>query len=245
MRRTFWLSNVLLVGPGRTKAVVIVKNQMTNTPICRISAPSKALQQPNHLDMYIPTRMVLLASLKSGRGTVTTSKAAIPPPNDILLDFVTEFRAFICMEPFHDGSSATTIIVYFVGVLTTGQDAVMFERSRNYTLNLSEIIHSASFCLLEATLPRFPHLNLNWEPRSSLGQDIVLNQMREAFLCQGSAAPVSEIFSLRIYGGILTRTDGPAFRVDWTEDGGSVKWEDGSLTMTGFCALGHHTLDLV
>jgi hypothetical protein len=181
---------------------------------------------------------------QSGRGTVTTSSAAIPPPTDILLDSVAGLCAFICKEPFHDGKSATTIMVYFAGVLGARQDGVTFERPRNYTSKLSAIVHSARLCLLEATLPRFPHSNLNWGPRPSLGQDIILNQMREAFLCQGSSAPVSELLSLRAYGRVLARTDGSTFRVEWTDDGSSVKWEDGSLTMTQFRALGHHALRL-
>jgi len=181
---------------------------------------------------------------QNGRRTVTTSSAAIPPPNDILLDSVAGLCAFICKEPFHDGKSATTIMVYFAGVLGTGQDGVTFERPRNYTSKLSAIVHSARLCLLEATLPRIPHSNLNWGPRPSLGQDIVMNQMREAFLCQGSSAPVSELLSLRAYGRVLARTDGSTFRVEWTDDGSSVKWEDGSLTMTQFRALGHHAIRL-
>jgi hypothetical protein len=104
-------------------------------------------------------------------------------PDDRLFDAVAKFCAFVCTESFHDGRSATTIIVYFAGVLGIGRDGVTYERPRNYTSKLSAVIHCARLCLLEATLPRFPHRNLNWGPRPSLGQDKLLNQMREAFLC--------------------------------------------------------------
>jgi hypothetical protein len=30
------------------------------------------------------------------------------------------FCAFLCMEPFYDGKSGTTIMVYFIGVLAIG-----------------------------------------------------------------------------------------------------------------------------
>jgi hypothetical protein len=92
---------------------------------------------------------------RSASRTVKTFCAAIPPPDDHLMDCIATFCAFICMEPFHDGRSATTIMVYFAGVLGTRQDGVTFERPRNYTSKLSAIVHSARLCLLEATLPRF------------------------------------------------------------------------------------------
>lgn len=178
-------------------------------------------------------------------GTGSVSHVNNQSTDDLLLDAVAKFCVFVCTEPFHDGRSATTIIVYFAGVLGIGRDGVTYERPRNYTSKLSAIIHCARLCLLEATLPRFPHWNLDWGPRPSLGQDKLLNQMREAFLCQGSSAPVSELLSLRAYGRVLARTDGSTFRVEWTDDGESVKWEDGILTMNQFRALGYRALNLV
>jgi hypothetical protein len=180
-----------------------------------------------------------------GRRTGSESHMDAHSPDDLLLDAVAKFCAFVCTEPFHDGRSATTIIVYFAGVLGIGRDGVTYERPRNYTSKLSAVIHCARLCMLEVTLPRFPHWNLNWGPRPSLGQDKLLNQMRETFLCQGSSAPVSELLSLRAYGRVLARTDGSAFRVEWTDDGESVKWEDGILTMNQFRALGRRALNLV
>lgn len=88
-------------------------------------------------------------------------------------------------------------------------------------------------------------MSLGWGPRPSLGQDKILNEMRENYLCQGSSAPVSELLSLRAYGRVLARTDGPAFRIDWSDDGASMQWENGSLTMAEFCALGHRALSMV
>lgn len=178
-------------------------------------------------------------------GTGSVSNVNNQSSDDLLLDAVAKFCAFVCTEPFHDGRSATMIIVYFAGVLGIGRDGVTYERPRNYTSKLSAIIHCARLCLLEATLPRFPHCKLDWGPRPSLGQDKLLNQMREAFLCHGSSAPVSELLSLRAYGRVLARTDGSAFRVEWTDDGESVKWEDGILTMNQFRALGRHALNMV
>lgn len=39
----------------------------------------------------------------------------------------------------------------------------------------------------------------------------------------GSPAPVTDLLSLRAYGRVLARADGPAFRFDWIEDGSSIK----------------------
>lgn len=178
----------------------------------------------------------------AGRMPASESSTAISMPGDPIITSVARFCAFVCTEPFHDSKSSDTIMVYFAGVLGIVQDGLSFERPRNYTSKLSAMIHSARLCLLEATLPRFPHPCLGWGPRPRLGQDKLLNKMREEFLCQGSPAPLTELLSLRAYGRVLARTDGATFRVDWAEDGTAVKWEDGSLAMTGFRGLGHHAL---
>jgi hypothetical protein len=175
-----------------------------------------------------------------GRVPGSESSMVISASDDPLLTPVAQFCAFICTEAFHNGKSSSTIMIYFAGVLGIVQDGLSFERPSNYTSKLSAIIHIARLCLLEVTLPRFPHPHLSWRPRPRLGQDKILNKMREDFACQDSPAPLSELLSLRAYGRVLARTDGPAFRVDWAEDGSSVKWDDGSLTMAAFRNLGHH-----
>lgn len=137
------------------------------------------------------------------------------------------------------------MIVYFAGVLGISQDGSTFERPSNYTPKLSALIHVARLCLLEATLPRFGYPRLGWDVRPCLGQQKALNKVREAFLCQGSAAPVGELLSLRAYGRVVSRTDGPTFRVDWSNDGSSVRWDGGELTMSHFRGIGHESLNLV
>jgi hypothetical protein len=180
-----------------------------------------------------------------GRRQQTTTAVNVALSESLLQDSVAKFCTYICTEPYRDGKAGTTIMVYLAGVLGIAQDGVSFERPKNYTSKLSAILHSARLCLLEATLPRFPHVSLGWGPRPSLGQDKVLNEMRENYLCLGSPAPASELLSLRAYDRVLARTDGPAFRVDWTDDGTSMQWETGSLTMKDFCALGHRALSMV
>jgi hypothetical protein len=162
-----------------------------------------------------------------------------------LLDAVAQFCVFLCTQPYHDGKSASTVMVYFAGVLGISPDGTTFERPSNYTPKLSALVHIARLCLLEATLPRFSYPRLGWDARPSLGQQGSLNKVREAFLCQGNAAPVGELLSLRAYGRTVSRTDGPTFRVEWSHDGSNVRWDDGELSMADFRGIGHRATNLV
>lgn len=164
---------------------------------------------------------------------------------DSLLAAVARFCVSLCSEPYRDGKSASTVMVYFAGVLGISQDGTTFERPSNYTPKLSALVHVARLCLLEATLPRFSYPRLGWNARPCLGQQKALNKVREAFLCQGSAAPVGELLSLRAYGRTVSRTDGPTFRVEWSDDGSSVRWDGGELTMADFRGIGHQAANVV
>lgn len=201
---------------------------------------SRGTSSPIH-DSFVDDEDTTCQPHVTRRPSSANSKASFAG-DDPLMSCVARFCAFLCMEPFHDGKSSTTIVVYFAGVLAIGQDGITFERPGNYTPKLSALIHSARLCMLEATLPRFPHPDVGWGPRPSLHQDKALNKVREAFLCNGSAAPMGELLSLRAYGRVMARTDGPTFRVDWTDDGSGVKWEDGKMTMKEFRALGRRAL---
>jgi hypothetical protein len=184
----------------------------------------------------------LRSSLCAGQERATSQSVT---GNDGILDAVARFCVFLCTEAYRDGKSASTVMVYFAGVLGISADGTTFERPSNYTPKLSALIHVARLCLLEATLPRFDRPRLGWSARPCVGQQKALNKVREAFLCQGSAAPVGELLSLRAYGRTVSRTDGPTFRVDWSSDGNSVKWDGGELSMERFKSVGHHVVDLI
>jgi hypothetical protein len=143
--------------------------------------------------------------------------------DDRLLGAIAQFCVFLCSQPYRDGKSAPTVMVYFAGVLGVSRDGTAFERPSNYTQKLSAFVHMARLCVLEATLPRFPYPRLGWRARPGLNQQKILNRAREALLCQGSEAPVGALLSLRAYGRTVSRTDGLAFRVDWSLDGQSVR----------------------
>jgi len=136
-------------------------------------------------------------------------------------------------------------MVYLAGILGNSKDGTTFERPSNYTPNLSALVHCARLCLLEATLPRFAYPSLGWSARPKTGQLKLLNDVREAYLCHGVAAPVGELLSLRAYGRTVSRTDGPSFRVDWTDDGDVLQWDDGAISMADFRQMGHRVLEMI
>jgi hypothetical protein len=115
---------------------------------------------------------------------------------------------------------------------TTSKDGTTFERPLNYTPKLSAIIHCIRLVLLESTLPRLAHLHIGWEARPRRGQLSLLNNARVGKMCLGSQAPMGELLSLRSYGRAWCCSEGPSFRVEWSEDGQVVSWEKHRLSMT-------------
>jgi hypothetical protein len=161
---------------------------------------------------------------------------------DELADSVGKLSAFLCTEEFLDSRSTSTIIVYFSGLIGFSSDGTTFERPRNYTSKLSALIYCIRLCLLEATLPRFAHPSIGWEARPAKGSLKRLNKIHPNFLCHGCQAPMGELLSLRSYGQAIAHSDGPSFRVEWSEDSETVAWDTGKgighLTMQQLRQLG-------
>jgi hypothetical protein len=42
---------------------------------------------------------------------------------------------------------------------------------------------------------------------------------------------MNELLSLRDYGRVIGRSDGPSFRVTWSEDGETVSWDKHNMSM--------------
>jgi hypothetical protein len=63
--------------------------------------------------------------------------------DDRLLDAIAQFCVFLCSQPYRDGRSASTVMVYFAGVLGISWDVTTFERPSNYTPKLSALVHMA------------------------------------------------------------------------------------------------------
>lgn len=62
-------------------------------------------------------------------------------------------------------------------------------------------------------------------------------------MCLGSQAPLGELLSLRSYGRAFSRTDGPSFRVRWSDDGDTVSWADGKLGLSDFRCFAQRSVD--
>jgi len=160
----------------------------------------------------------------------------------VFADLVLQLLQFLATEECEDGRPSSTLLIYFASVVGISSDGLTFERPSNYTPKLSGLIHCIRLVLLETTLPRFPHPMLGWDVRPRRGQLEVLNSVRLEKMCFGSQAPMGELLSLRSYGRALSRSDGPSFRVHWSDDGQIVSWADGSLTMTQFREIGRGAL---
>lgn len=149
---------------------------------------------------------------------------------------------YFCTEEFVDGKPSSALLVYFSSVLGIAHSGTSFHRPRNYTPRLSALIYCIRLCLLEAALPRFAHPSIGWEARPKAGQLDKLNRLREQSMCMSCQAPMGELLSLRAYGRQILRIDGPSFRVDWSRDAQTVRWDDGRLTMTQFRQLGQDAM---
>jgi hypothetical protein len=53
---------------------------------------------------------------------------------------------------------------------------------------------------------------------------------------------MGELLSLRSYGRALSRTDGPSFRVNWSDNSETVSWDGGSLCMADLKRMGRHVI---
>ena len=101
-------------------------------------------------------------------------------------------------------------------------------------MKLSGLIHCIRLCLLEATLRRFAHQSIGWEARPRAGNLKRLNKVRERFMCHGCQAPMGESISLRNYDRAISQSDVPSFRVQWSDEGETISWDDGRLDMINF-----------
>ncbi|KAL8911339.1 MAG: hypothetical protein Q9171_003466 [Xanthocarpia ochracea] len=155
-----------------------------------------------------------------------------------LADLIGRLSVFFCTEEFTDSRSSSTIIVYFSGVLGFSPSGTTFKRPRNYTPKLSALIYCIRLCLLEASLPRFTYPFIGWKARALGGNLKRLNRIRERFMCLSCQAPMGELLSLRSYGRAISRSDGPSFRVQWSDDSEVVMWDGAELSINHFRQLG-------
>ncbi|KAE9565912.1 hypothetical protein CGMCC3_g17908 [Colletotrichum fructicola] len=186
----------------------------------------------------------------------TTDATASPPPfpdwspaggyfSSALEDLTLRLLYFLMTEEFEDGQSKSTLLVYFGGVLGLTSDGSGFRRPGNYTASLSAFIYCARLVVVEVLLPRTSHDYVSYPARPRSGQLDILNRVRRETMCLGSQAPLGEFLSLRAYGRVLSTADGPSFRFDWSDDGQTISWDNGRLSLQQFRTLAHNMVQNV
>jgi hypothetical protein len=159
-----------------------------------------------------------------------------------LEDPLFRFVEFLSTEEYEDGKPSSTLLIYVSGIFGINHDGSTFERAKNYTSKLSALFYCIRIIILEATLPRFTRDRLGKKARPRFGQIDLLNEVRRRTFCLGSPAPMNELLSLRDYGRVISRSDGPSFRVAWSEDGQTISWDNQHLPMSQLRQIGQDWL---
>ncbi|KAF4473733.1 ATP-dependent DNA helicase tlh1 [Colletotrichum fructicola Nara gc5] len=157
-----------------------------------------------------------------------TDATASPPPfpdwspaggyfSSALEDLTLRLLYFLMTEEFEDGQSKSTLLVYFGGVLGLTSDGSGFRRPGNYTASLSAFIYCARLVVVEVLLPRTSHDYVSYPARPRSGQLDILNRVRRETI----------------------------FRFDWSDDGQTISWDDGRLSLQQFRSLAHKMVETV
>lgn len=116
---------------------------------------------------------------------------------------------WLATTEFINARPSFRLLVYLSGTLGLSGDRTIIRRARNYTPFLSALIRQQRLLFLEWTNPYrvYPHLGRSARPRQ--GYLILLNKIRQKYLCFGCFTPTSEFATLCAYGRKICRTDGP------------------------------------
>ena len=146
---------------------------------------------------------------------------------ELLFGLIMEFST----EEVSDGRPASTLLVYFSGVLGFSAEPTGFLPARAYTSYLAALIYVQRLLFLEYALPArgYPVLGIARRPRT--GQVAQLQDIREKYMVLGSQSAFEELFSLLYYGRAVAGSDTPPFLLRWSDDGQSVSHGD-SVTIS-------------
>ncbi|KAG7408489.1 hypothetical protein Forpe1208_v012076 [Fusarium oxysporum f. sp. rapae] len=129
-------------------------------------------------------------------------------------------------EEVVDGRPASTLLVYFSGILGFTTDSTGFLPARSYTSNLAALIYTQRLLFLEYALPARAYLFLGITQRPRTGQVARLQNVRQKYTVLGSQSPFEELFSLLSYGKAISCSETPPFLLGWSDDGQSVSHGD-------------------
>lgn len=154
----------------------------------------------------------------------------------LIMDFST--------EEVRDGRPASTLLVYFSGVLGLSADSTAFLPARSYTSNLAGLFYTQRLLFLEYALPAraYPLLGIPRRPRKD--QLERLQDIRQKYTVLGSQSPFEELFSLLAFGKAIASSETPPFLLRWSDDGQSMSHSDAlTITMDAFRRLPQTLLD--
>ncbi|EWZ27911.1 hypothetical protein FOZG_18376 [Fusarium oxysporum Fo47] len=141
---------------------------------------------------------------------------------ELLFGLIMEFRT----EEVIDGRPASTLLVYFSGILGFTADLNSFLPARSYTSNLAALIYIQRLLFLEYALPARGYATLGITRRPRTGQVPLLQKTRLEYLVLGSQSPFEELFSLLAYGRAIAGSETPAFLLRWSDDSQTVSYKD-------------------
>ncbi|KNB16555.1 hypothetical protein FOXG_21706 [Fusarium oxysporum f. sp. lycopersici 4287] len=141
---------------------------------------------------------------------------------ELLFGLIMEFST----EEVIDGRPASTLLVYFSGILGFTADLNSFLPARSYTSNLAALIYIQRLLFLEYALPARGYATLGITRRPRTGQVPLLQKTRLEYLVLGSQSPFEELFSLLAYGRAIAGSETPAFLLRWSDDSQTVSYKD-------------------
>lgn len=153
---------------------------------------------------------------------------------ELLFGLIMEFST----EEIMDGRPASTLLVYFSGVLGFSAARAGFLPARSYTSYLAGLIYMQRLLFLEYSLPgrAYPLLGIAQRPRTD--QVARFQPVRQKYMVAGSQSPFEELFSLLAYGRAVAGSDTPPFLLSWSDDGQTVSHGDKlSISMGQFRRL--------
>lgn len=149
-----------------------------------------------------------------------------------------------CKDEVTDGRPASTLLVYFSGILGFSPDCNSYLLTKSYTPHLAGLICVQRLLFLEYALParEYPLLAIPQRPRRD--QIAKFQAVRQRYAVLGAQSPFEELVSLMAYGRATAASDPPSFLLRWSDDGQSVAYNDRlTITMAQYRALVDVVLD--
>ncbi|EGY23446.1 uncharacterized protein VDAG_04884 [Verticillium dahliae VdLs.17] len=141
----------------------------------------------------------------------TPAKIRLHPAAADMLERLFGLIMAFCTEEVTDGRPASTLLVYFSGILGFAKDCARFLPAKSYTPHLAGMVYVQRLLFLEYALPARRHGVLGIDQRLRTDQLPRLQQVRRAHMVVGAQSPFEEMSSLMAYGRVVASSDAPSF----------------------------------